>query len=62
MRTTSKVKCPANDVNPAEKQAMQARVGACHETLHKQLKNWGILSHPTTTTSHFSAMCFGRAW
>jgi len=31
-------------VNPAEKRAMQARVGACHETLHEQLKNWGILS------------------
>jgi hypothetical protein len=39
-----KVKCPANDANPAEKGAMQGRVRAHHEMLNRGLKNWGILS------------------
>ena len=39
-----KIKCPGNDMNPAENQAMQGRVRARHETLNGRLKNWGILS------------------
>ncbi len=38
-----KVKCPVNGANPAEKQAMQGRVKACHKMLNRRLKNWGIL-------------------
>jgi hypothetical protein len=40
----NKVKCPLNDIAPAEKLAMQARVRARHETINGRLKNWGILS------------------
>jgi hypothetical protein len=40
-----KAKCPQNDTNPGEKQVMQQRrVRACHESLNRQLKNWGIPS------------------
>jgi hypothetical protein len=39
-----KIKCPGNDVNPAENRAMQGRVRACHETLNRRLKTWGIVS------------------
>ena len=39
-----KIKCPGNDMNPAENQVMQGRVRARHETLNRRLKNWGILS------------------
>jgi hypothetical protein len=39
-----KIKCPGNDVNPAENWAMQGRVRARHEMLNGQLKTWGILS------------------
>ena len=39
-----KIKCPGNDMNPAENRAMQGRVRARHETLNGRLKNWGILS------------------
>jgi hypothetical protein len=35
---------PGNYANPVEKRVMQGRMRACHETLNKQLKNWGILS------------------
>ncbi len=38
------IKCPQNVGNTAEKWAMQGRVRVCHETLNRQLKNWGILS------------------
>ncbi len=30
--------------NPEENLAMQAHVGSQHETLNRQLKNWGILA------------------
>ncbi len=40
----NKVKCPLNDIAPAEKLAMQERVRARHETINGHLKNWGILS------------------
>jgi hypothetical protein len=40
-----KVKCPANDANPAEKRAIQARMRARREILNGQLRTWGILSH-----------------
>ena len=40
----NKVKCPLNDIAPAEKLAMQARVRVRHETINGRLKNWGILS------------------
>jgi hypothetical protein len=40
----NKVKCPFNDIAPAEKLAMQARVRARHETINGRLTNWGILS------------------
>jgi hypothetical protein len=40
----NKVKCPLNDIAPAEKLAMQARVRARHKTINGCLKNWGILS------------------
>ncbi len=40
----NKVKCPVNDITPAEKLAVQARVRARHETINGRLKNWGILS------------------
>jgi hypothetical protein len=39
-----KLKCPANDANPAENCLMQARKRAWHEMLNGQLKTWGILS------------------
>jgi hypothetical protein len=39
-----KIKCPGNDVNPAENRAMQGRVRARHEMLNGRLKTWGILS------------------
>jgi hypothetical protein len=39
-----KVKRPANDANPADKQAMQERVSSHHEMLNRWLKNWGIFS------------------
>ena len=39
-----KIKCPANDVNPAENRAMQGKARARHETFNGWLKNWGILS------------------
>jgi hypothetical protein len=39
-----KIKCPGNDMNPAENRGMQGRVRARHETLNGRLKNWGILS------------------
>ncbi len=39
-----KVKCPKNDVNPAENLKMQGHVRASHETLNGRLKNWGIFS------------------
>jgi hypothetical protein len=39
-----KVKCPKNDVNPVKNLKMQGHVRACHETLNRRLKNWGILS------------------
>jgi hypothetical protein len=39
-----KIKCPANDANLAENQAMQGKARACHETFNGRLKNWGILS------------------
>ncbi len=39
-----KIKCPENDMNPAENRAMQGRVRARHETLNGRLKTWGILS------------------
>jgi hypothetical protein len=35
-----KIKCPGNDMNPAENRAMQGRVRACHETLNGRLKTW----------------------
>jgi hypothetical protein len=36
---------PRNDVtNPVEKHVMKRRLRARHETLNRQLKNWGILS------------------
>ena len=38
-----KIKCPLNDCNPAEKEAMQARVRSRHETFNGRLKFWGIL-------------------
>ena len=40
-----KIKCPGNDVNPAENWAMQGRVRARQEMLNGRLKTWGILSH-----------------
>ena len=40
-----KIKCPGNNVNPAENWAMQERVRARHKTLNGRLKTWGILSH-----------------
>ena len=40
----NKVKCPLNDIAPAEKLEMQACVRARHETINGRLKNWGILS------------------
>jgi hypothetical protein len=40
----NKVKCPLNDIAPAEKLAMQARVRARHKTINSCLKNWGIHS------------------
>jgi hypothetical protein len=40
-----KIKCPGNDVNPAENRVMQGRVRrARHEMLNGRLKTWGILS------------------
>ena len=39
-----KIKCPANNANPAENRAMQGKVRARHETFNGRLKNWGILS------------------
>ena len=51
-----KIKCPGNDVNPAENWAMQGRVRAHHEMLNGRLKTWGILSqvfrHHITITMH----------
>jgi hypothetical protein len=38
-----KIKCPGNNVNPAENGGMQGRVRAHHETLNGRLKTWGIL-------------------
>ncbi len=40
----NKVKCSLNNIAPAEKLAMQARVRARHETINGRLKNWGILA------------------
>ena len=40
----NKIKCPRNDVNPADNRVMQGRVRARHETLNGRLKTWGILS------------------
>ena len=39
-----KIKCPGNDVNPAENRGIQGRARTRHETLNGRLKNWGILS------------------
>ena len=39
-----KVKFPTNTANLVERQAMQGRVRARHETLNGRLKTWGILS------------------
>jgi hypothetical protein len=39
-----KMKCPANNANPAKKQATKGRVMARHEMLNRRLKNWKILS------------------
>ena len=39
-----KIKCPANDPNPAENRAMQGKARARHEMFNGRLKNWGILS------------------
>ena len=39
-----KIKCPGNNVNPAENRRMQWRVRARHETLNGWLKTWGIPS------------------
>jgi hypothetical protein len=39
-----KIKCPGNNVNPAENRAMQGRVRVRHKTLNGRLKTWGILS------------------
>ncbi len=39
-----KIKCPDNDVNPAENRGMQGRARARHKMLNGRLKNWGILS------------------
>jgi hypothetical protein len=39
-----KIKCPDNTCNPEENLSMQACVRSQHETLNKQLKNWGILA------------------
>ena len=39
-----KIRCPRNNVNPAENWAMQGRVRARHKTLNGRLKTWGILS------------------
>jgi hypothetical protein len=33
-----KIKCPGNNVNPAENRGMQGRVRAHHETLNGQMK------------------------
>jgi hypothetical protein len=40
----NKVKCPLNDIDPAEKLGMQARVRVRHKTINSCLKIWGILS------------------
>ena len=40
----NKIKCPGNNIHPAENQRMQSRVRARHETLNGRLKTWGILS------------------
>jgi hypothetical protein len=39
-----KIKCPANDANPAENRGMQGKARARHETFNGRLKTWGILS------------------
>ncbi len=56
-----KIKCPGNDVNSAEKQAMQGRVRVQHEMLNGRLKNWDILSRSYLTTFCFTAMCSRHA-
>ena len=39
-----KIKCPGNNMNPAENWAMQGRVRARHKMLNGQLETWGIIS------------------
>ena len=40
------VKCPGRVEGDDEKEAMQARVRNCQETVNKRFKNWGILVTP----------------
>jgi hypothetical protein len=46
-----KIKCPGNDMNPAENQGMQRRVRARHETLNGRLKTGGSSPRSSPTTS-----------
>ncbi len=56
-----KIKCPWNDMNPAENRAVQGRVRVHHETLNGRLKTWGILSqvfsHHITLHSDVFRVC-----